>query len=178
MLCACKTDELFQKLRASEEGWERSELLLQLIEELNSCIHIEDDLFYPWRPTTWSERVLRSEEAVTQQELAKFGLYSVLVDSRMSFATRIAMIKFLVDHHLRRTEDRRITHEEAGVRDRDLDTLGERVAALHRSVPPVGLDADSSSARRGAADPAANLRTLEKPGASQRESDASVKKAA
>ena len=154
----CQTEELFEKLQASKEGWERSELLIQLIDALNVCMD-EEGLFYPWRHTTRQERAARSLEAITQRQVARQALQDVLINASLSFEMRLRILRYLMNHHAQHAREEAISGVEQAMSSGHLEIIGSRVTALHgvaaarssqtTQPPPMADDYEAKSTREG-----------------------------
>ncbi|MBA2494639.1 MAG: hemerythrin domain-containing protein [Acidobacteria bacterium] len=124
-----KVEELFEKVKATEEETAHRQLFVKIKEELETHTHIEETIFYPAikENEELTDMVL---EALEEHQQAKTLLedLSDTTDGKQ-FDAKLKVLMEDVEHHVEEEEDEMFPEVESTLDSSELEELGRQMEA-------------------------------------------------
>ncbi len=122
-----KVEELFEKVKATEDTAEHRQLFKKIKEELETHTHIEETIFYPAvkENEELEEMVLEALEEHQQAKTLLEKLSETSDDGKFDAELKVLMED--VEHHIEEEEDEMFSEVEDVMDSDELETLGDEM---------------------------------------------------
>lgn len=129
-----RVDQLFQKVKATEEGDEHKKLFEKIKAELEAHTHIEETIFYP-RLKEKEELKDITLEGIEEHHQAKMFLreLSNLTDDSEKFEPKLKVLIEDVEHHVMEEEGEMFPKVKENFSETELEELGKELEAEKKS---------------------------------------------